>query len=690
MTYANLLDNEGINSQYLLVMKPRRVISGSWTNTSGTIYKISFTLGEVIATLDDGTALTEAASASVSSNEFYYDSENQELYVDVGADPASSQMIVTYELYFGTFDAHINRVPTDSSTRTVYFEPLIVRSPTIKSSTSDLLFGFLPTFSGSVTISNATNYLQEHLYESSFSNAEFDLYHWLGDLENANIKKVLTGLCNEVTYSDQNVTFNTLDNSEVFNKEYRNPTGPSYFTSATFSELDPAFENRPIRQVFGFVDGFRPVNIDYLQDSPTTSDNRKWICFADETNVGTVTTTVLASPSSTTTRTYLTSADGFQVGDQFRNENNAETLIITAVNKTGDHYIEHNAGTTASSGDDITRPFIANVFLQREGVIYQAVYVRDYTLIEDATNKVAGFEFTTAMESNNGGGQLQTNDVVWCRVYGHTNQNTLSASSFGSDSATTGTLANPVVILYQLLKELGITESQMNTTSFSSLESSVSEEVGFAIPAMSTGDFPTYKKLIIDLCQSILMKIFIDDDIKWKIALTAPVGASDKSVSDDEILDGTFKYRFSYKDIISLAIVEYAFREISAEGVAGGIYKAIQSSSTLAQNLHGIERQKTFKSLNYSSTDATTLADHIKYALGDRRGIATIRTKNRFFDTILDQVIEVSREQLPGNAYISGTERTRDFAAVKTAKSLKEITIDIDDQKGIEDNSGSW
>lgn len=694
MAYADLLDNEGVQSQYLVVMKPRRILdSASWSNVTGNIYKQSFTLGEIVGMLDDGTALTQGSSTTVTSNQFYYDVDNSEIYVNVGANPNTSRMVGTYEIHLGTFDAFWYRDPTDDSTRTVYYEPLLESTPQVTNSASDVLFGFLPNFSASIGVSNATQFLQPHLYESSFNRAAIEIYHYLDELTIANIKLVLRGFTSSITSNDDTVSFNILDSSSFFDKEYRNPVGPSFYGSATFANLDPEFEGRPLRQVYGVVEGFRPVNISY-NETPLTTNNRTWVCVANHSNLGNVSTTVPASPSSTSTRTYLTSADGFRVGDSFWNETLDDSAIITAVNKTGDHYIEHSTLVAASSGDTVSRSFVGKIEVLQDEIIDNILYGRDYINYTDATNKVAGFTLRDNFETDPDitMSALNPKSPIWCRIYGHTNQNTLGGSSFGSDSAVTGCLANPVVVLYELLKTaLGLAEAELNTTSFSSLESSVSDEIGLAIPEFSNNLFPTYKELIIQISETLLLKLFPDDDLKWKIALTAPLGSVTKTIEDDEILEGSFNYDFEYADIVSFIRVLYNRREISEKGVTSEDAVSIETAtSEVAEQLHQVVKQRSFRSLHYSSSDAATLASHLAYALGDRRGVCSLSTKNRFFDTTLDHVIRVSRSRVPGYSYVSGTDRTRDFAVNETTKSLSSIDLIIDDQKGIEDNQGSW
>lgn len=693
MAYADLLDDEGINSQYLVVMRPRKLIDATWTISSGTIYTTPFSFTDLTTTLTkvvgDGAELTEAASSSVSSNEWHYDPDTSVLTIDLGSDPNNSEIIVTYEIYFGTFDAHINRVPTDSSTRSVYFEPLITKSPNLPNSTSDVLFGFLPTFSATITISNSTSFLNEHLYASSFSNAIVDVYHWLGNLENDNIKLVLKAQAKSVSYTDKSINFSLLDRTQIFDQEYRNQVGTSFYSTSAFSNLNPQFEGRPIRQVFGVVEGFIPVNIDYVKENATTSDNRDYAVIADETNLSNIITTA-GGGTHTTTRTYITSADGFRVGDQIQNASSNQYAVVSVVNKVGAPYVDHGTWTAATDGHSIRRAFIGKVQILKSGVLYEPLYGRDWDVTTDGTNKVAGFSFTTSMESNLSIDTLTVSDSIFCRVYGHSNTTTLGGPAFGSDSSETGSLTDPVVILFQLLKDLGIPEAEINTSSFSSLQSSISDEVGFAIPPTAQNNFPNYKDLIIAISQTLLLKVFLDDDATWKISQIGPLGTADKTIGDDEILVNSVNYTFDYKDIISLAIVQYQFREVSETGSTGGDYSKTQSSSTIAKNLHDIERQKTFTSLHFNQADAQTLASRIRYALGERRGIATFRTKNRFFDTLLDEVIDIERTRLPGFSFDEDTDRSRDFAVTKTSKSLQEITISIDDQKGIEDNSGSW
>lgn len=695
MTYAANLLVEGITSQYLAVIKPRR-LAGSWSLISGTKYYQLFDYGEITKLEANATEKTKATSSALSDGIWYYDSLEEKLYFDDGYNPATKNIVLTYEIYTGTFDAHWYRNPLDSTGRIVYYEPIIISSPKINASASESLFGYLPVQSSNITLSNAVHVLEKHLYDSSFYLCDVVIYHYLDKLTIANTKKVFSGLCTKISYDDKQIMLSLYDRLGIFDKEYRNVTGNSFYAYSEFSDLDPAYEGRPIRNVYGIVEGFPPVNIDYVADvdTPTVNDNRRYICIADETNLGSVQSSVPASPSSTTTRTYLNSANGFRVGDSvWFDKASDEYKIITNVNKTGNNYIEHPALSVACAvGNIAKRSFIGNITIYKEDVVYRPLFGRDYTEYTDATNKVVGFDLSTSLETNLGmPSALSASDAIYCRIYGHKNTVTLGAAPFGLDSGETGNLTQAIVVLFDMLKTYtSIAEDDIDLTTFSSLQSSIADEIGFAVPEFSRNDFPIMKDVVNNILKTLLLKIFPNNDLKWTIKQTAPLGSVDKSIEDDEILLNSFKYEFDYNDIISDAILEYAGREYSEKHQASRDYSRVTKTSAVTKYLHKIDRQKTFKSLHFKLSEAQTLVDRLNYALSERQGICKLSTKNRFFDILLGDNVKISRSRMPGFEYDGNILREREFAIISTAKSLDDIELELIDQKGIEDNLLSW
>lgn len=701
MTYSALLESEGINRQFLAVLKPRRKAVG-FTLFAGSVYSLAFTFGQVVSVEIDGSALTEAFTTSLTAGEFFYDTDSEILYVRTATnqDPDLFFTVATYEIYVGTFDAHFNRVPTDASTRQVYFEPIITQSPQVVSSTSDSLFGFLPVHSSEIALSNATHILERHIYDSSFSDAEIRIYHWLDELETANVKQVFKGVCGNPSYSDEIVSVKLFSDLDKFNDDYRHGgTDASFYAQSDFPGLDPKFQGKPIRAVYGQADGFVPVNTDFTPSGQpvTTSDNRPWAVMNGEGTENSVTATVAASPASTATRTYLNSAQGFQVGDSVwldRVVGTDEYKLVMVVNYAS-NYIEHSAltGGAMASGDSVKRSYVSVVTIIQNSVAYTALYGRDYIETTMAVG-VIGFTFTTTLEANVGlPNTLSANDRVHARVYGKKNNVTLGGPAFGTDDAEIGGLTHPVVILFDILKRrMGFTEAEINTASFTSAFAAYTDRVGLVIPELTTEAFPTYKAVLLKIIETILLQFYQDNDGKWKIFRLQPLVAYSKQIDDTELAPrGTFQYDFDYSDVLSNVFVEYARREVAAEtSITGATVSTASASSDNARFLHKINKQKTFKSIHLRESDAQVLADRLAIALGERRGSVGFATKPRFFDTVISDVIRVSRTRLPGFEYDTETERTRDLTVLEVRRGLSAVNISLEDQKGIEDNAGDW
>lgn len=701
MAYADLLEREGIASNYLVVLNPRRIENG-WSAVPATsYYEVDFDFGTVTKVEANGVELTEVANeAAISADTWYYAQETGILYARTASGtPLSNIMVVTYEIYLATVDAHWHRVATDDTTTEVYYEPLITRSPVVNQQMTDSLTGYIPSSTGALSISNLTSFMNKHVYDSSFNKTEIKMYHYLDKLEIENVKLVIDGITTNVSWTDRQVDIQIQDRLDIFSDQLTSVgflNNTAFLTTTLFSDLDPDADGRPIRLVYGIKEKLVGTNIDYNATAPTTSNNRNWVISGNQFNTqpDAVSETVPASPTSTATRTYVPDADAFKTGDTVWKDAVASTtdeyFEITNVDYAS-NYIEHAAiGDPAQSTDLIKRGGFGNVKVIVDGVQYTTLFQRDWTSFSDGFTGTHQIRFTSSMESNVGISTIDpTNIIVFARAYG---------GSFGSSiglpavEENGGATQNIVGVLYNLLSSnLGIPDAEINLTEFTSVAASVTDKIGVAIPErFDDTSFPTAREVVAQILQTGLLRLFLDDDNKWSINQLGPVGSSDKTIEDDEILNTSARYQFDYKDVYSEVVVRYNSREVTQFKQIGESISSVTSTSSTASYLHKAARRLNMVSYHINAADAQTLADRLKYALGDRRGLITINTKNRFFNTELDDVITVTRENLPGFEYAEGVDRSRDFVVNSTNKSLNQITITIDDQKGIEDNSGSW
>ena len=691
MTYATLLESEGINAQYLVIARPARRVD-SFALVSGSVYSQSFDFGYVTKVTQNGVELTEAFTTSLSAGEYYWDDDNQTLYVRMSdsSNPSSKFVVATYEMYFGTLDANWYRIIDDETSKPVYFEPLISKVPQIKASISDIAFGVMPSQKTSITLNNADKILNKHLYDSSFISKDVEVWHWLGDLEVANLSRVLKGRMSDMNCDDTTATINIFDPIDIFNDEFRSQD-VAFYAASDYPELDSQFEGKPIRYVYGAVDGFVPVNVDFLSEEPTTSDNRVWKVRADGANAHAITRTVPASPSSTTTRTYLDSVVGLQVGDTvWLDKTTDEYREITVV---GANYIEHDALSSgaASTGNTVKRGTVSRIEIIQQEVRYLAMYNRDYTESVDV-NDVLTFTFTSSLESNLSMAEtLSPSDTVFCRVYGKTNNVTLGGPSFGSNSSSLGNLTRVTPIFLDVLKRFaGIDEVEINSASFTACLSDAVDDIGFAIPEQSSDSYPTLKDVIGKLCETSLIKLFQNFDGEWCVSRLKPIVTTDKSIDETEILEGSYSYGVETQDIYSDVVVSFDYREKSASGGENTGFGLERAESETAKYLHGVNKTLEHKSLHIDRSQAATLALRLSHLFGDRQGKVTFGTKNRFFDTVIDDAVELNRYSLLGYEYDSATVRTRNFLIQEVDKGLRQVTITMADLKGVQENSGDF
>ncbi len=698
MAYVDLLEDEVIPSRYLAVLCPKFRVTG-FTLYSGSVYSMSFDLGTVIAVKNADTSLALGTSSSLNADQYFWDFELRTLYVRLssGANPDTVFLVATYEICVANSEGvHWHRTPTDDTTRDVYFEPVIRRSPIQRQTVADSLTGSFPIQTSSIVLNNGEHWLEPHVHDSSFNRAEIRLYHWLGErLEVGNMKLVYRGLMSGVSYDGAVVTIKTFDRVDILSDEFRNPGVDNFFDSDTFVSLDPKAASYPIRQVYGRVDGHVPVNISYVEDAPTTSDNRTWVTQSGQDGLTEISRTVAVSPVSTTTRTYLNTTQGIDVGDCVRFDRVAgtdESKYVTTVDRTA-HYIEHEAIVSAmASGDAVKRPFVSAITLLKDNAAYDLLYKTHYDVTTSLNGNASGFVLVNNFEATLTIGPLLPTDRLVCRVYGRTHDVTLSGGAFGAAGVVSGNLSQCLAVVVDLLKRcLAVTDAEINTASFTTALAQITDSVGLVIPDSVSGSFPKYRDLINKLMQTGLFRITVDTDLKWKVLAIDPVSASDRSIESDEILADSFSQDYEYSDISSEVTVSFNTREASTTpNELGNETSSVTATSDTAKYLHGVSHELTHDTLHFIEAEAQAVADRLSYIFGDRESRITLRARGRFLDAEIGQVLSVGRSALPGFEFDNDTTRSRNHVILEVSRTSNSIEIKATDQKGIQDNSASW
>lgn len=721
MTRATEIVKPVVETGYLAVLKPRRhVPNADWTLISTDMIgnetrETTFTFGEVVALFVDDLEFTKV-SGTPSVGQFSWDRDTGLLTAVFGVGTFSGGFTVaTYRIDIATKPLHAPKDPTDSSSEVVYWEGTIRSAPVLGESVEDEIFGFLPLQSSALVISNYDHFYERHVYDSSFNRAEIDLYHYAGSSsDTANFKKLLTALTSNPVWTGSQVEFQITDFHDVLSEFRTNGT----YNKTDFPNVDPDFDGAPVREVIGIANAFIPVNVDYQTDNPDGTVNRKWACVAG-TQANFPERTATVGSGSSATKTVVDDATGFLFDDSVRFDRvvgTDETLSLGTVDDFTEDALPHAAlsGGAMASGDTVKRGFVGNVTVLMEGVEYRLDYIDDFTIAYDidGVTGIHGFEFTTSMETNQGMPRKfnPSTDTVRCRVYGPEDLPQISASDFGSVDTLgaalpagellsgTGTVTNAVVLVYKLLRELGVAEADIDTAAFQALESDA-PAIGLAHPASGLDEEQTYKQLLLRILQSDLLRLYIDQNGKWTITRQGPFGAADSEIDDTGITRNAISYEFDYRDISSIVSLRYligegTYRFIKATGFPRVVFMDVRIATTAEQDsaryLHKIRKTRTYDSVLLREAEATVLADRLAFIFSERKGRISISTKNEFFDSEIDETVNVKRTALPGSAFNADTVREQKGKILERRRSLESVNIILDDQKGIEDNSGSW
>ncbi len=692
MSYSDLLEHDSVISRHLVRILPRRVVD-DWELDSGTTYKTVFPYanGSAIEKVEqNGVELTRVFNPLLLPlGGWYRDFNTSTIYVDTGVDISTKTIVITYNRHFATEDLIHDYTPTSSS-REVLWEGAINSLPQITHETSDIAMGFSPSFTGQISLENRDGLLLEAIGNASFNKADVFIYHLLQrrgeDPDTSNCKLIFAGYCGDIRFTDQSIGISIHSRWEIFNKTIAQAsTGLSYFDDKYSTRLVYGWcENLNLKNastlgtdIFAYRYG-----IDDLIGAPTNKTNntegRTQISDASKLKVGDL-----------VVWRCWNDHDGFVKGDFM------QVRTVSAVNTSGANYFDHDdVDRDLTTDTRIYRLAIRNVRL----VDADGVTDIDTTTSPGITGAFGGFP--------DADGDFDQGSFNTIEVTGLSGQPVLIADMYGIEGipddfsgvftskvdSTHKTVTNPVAILYTLMRKAGVESSEIDQTSFEALHDEIDEAIGLALPYNFDEGMPTYADVITRICQTSLIRLYFNADGKWAIEQIAPMGDADYTVDDTELFQ--IGGSISYKDIIT--DIRLLYNRKGSAVINGQLFfddsswDVTTKSTNIGKYLHKESRQKTFHSLHLNSTDAEKLAERLAFIFSERKSRYTITAKHRFLGADIAEAMELSREKIPGKEYAPGTKRTK--SAVITAKtlSMRETTFELDDQKGIEDNSEDW
>ena len=680
MTLADELAKTS-NKKYALVeIYPKYRLSDAVSQKSGNIFEIDFAVNFEISGIEkDGVALTEVTTSNPSTNQYYYDEDTKHLEVNVGANPASFEVIMTYILRFTDSDLSVFSSKP--------YEPRLMNFPSVNVSVKNYLAGVPSISATSITIANGDGWLDSFMagYNSWF-NASCDVTFYV----NNTVFFKYSGKVRQATPSINQVDVQIYD--QFYGLQDKALMGDAvedaYYSRTKYSDLDPKAEGKPIpyvigRSAFGWVNNGQTSDDTHFLD---TSKSPEAFCL-DISN--SLTWGLCRSNANGLKEIDYGDADDFTIsvsegtavyGTGTRNTfdfsatkgtHNIELLDTIEIEKSSTIYqgvvtaIDNNSFGATDSFSGIMQSGAAigmydnvnanpndsyGVVLVQGQYTFLLAAVDDYSIsteILDSGNRFYKVVLNSGFEAGHAG--MNTINYETDRMY----------FRFTEDVATTDLTTHPKA-MQRIIEAAGVT---VNTTSFGAISTPTGSNIFMQIPLNSESDFAPYSKYIGLISESIFGFIYQDNDaLTCNYELFAAPSASN-ILLENEIL--SLSYVMDGKEMgkdLRIQHPEHAFYYQYGDSGAIGAdksderFRAYSIGSGKSKYFHGLINSKTQQTFCKSSAVRVTEKQAF---LENEQMIVTFSTNGKYGNLNIGDSISLQTARLPGDkTTVSGVEVT--------------------------------
>jgi len=727
-TYAEQIAQDSIESRHFVVIRPRiSVPYTDFTLVTGTIYSSVCQYGYVTGVIDKDNVYTRVAGTP-GLNEFSYDHETRTVLVNPGGAPSgSSYFVFTFEWHFSNEEVLWHRDPTDTASDVVQWHGVLTMAPHARFSSSSRNFGFFPIESTNFTVINDKAAFNLGLHYASFNRIECDSWHSVGPLDAETTTQILSMLVTGVEGNSEDLMFQLTDRFINFDRKISYLTDPTYYESANFNlPLDPNYEFKPVRLIYGHVRGFVPVNITFNSEDPAGGDNNGWVVGTRRDQSSLYNSPILSRPAANQAVLATGETDNYWVGQWVKIVNGGSPYRWQITDITGDtitfntNYSASAVGATSTAG--IWKHAVRELYwvhksqLLQDVVYYRRLYFAD-SLEEDAfqplelpgTNYLA-FALGIGVWTS-GFGNVQYFQPLTDNLIAHVDGVRVRPTIAGGNFPVNGKpfITNGVEILYDILINVyGMSESQIDTDSFIAASQASDWPLSFAIGESSTDEMPTFSEVINKILLTLMLKAYFAPNGKLTLVPSEPLGTADASVLTEDIMELQFDYKsedlaeilpsynYQEKQIVQVGAGtpdnENSFKVL--DNVYDGVDDSVENISDATKYLHGVTKRTRIDTYlahpDYITFDIDAYMARVRAVYGDREGRFRLVVKNQLYNLGVGSVVSLESENLPGFDYAPGTRNTRSFTVVEIAKKGPGVEVLLDDQKGIEDNAGDF
>lgn len=696
----------------LVRLRPRKRLTG-WVEDDSDpgIYRVAWSENVVGLLLDSAANYLDEedseAACLANADSFFLDTENDQIVLNSPTnEPNAAFTVVEWDVRLASRDLNWFVNPMDSSSGDARWEGGLVQAPAPQQGNPDLIFGYSPVQITSLQVQTADGFLFEHLHGWSLRGSAIEVWLCIGELRTENISELFTGVGGNMSMQGGVLSIDVQDPLRLLDADFEG----TYFSADDFPNIADVDAGLPIREIFGFMRSFLPMNVDY-NETAATNVNRDWVVSKGSMAESAArTVNIVSAPSGTST--FVDDAEYLTGGNIIIEDGGVDKYaLITSVN-VGTGEVQHTdiGARSFTAGDQMHRGFVPAAFIRWELIDVPLKYGRDYTEVDMAAD-TRGIVLADNFEANivaDGFATFPTFDpalmTLWVEAYGSAvlPKKFNGIDDFGALTERGGTAGHPVVILWDIIRNRLRTFREIVTpdeTAWQAMALAFDRSIGLAVPETKNGQFPSWKEVVQLLLQTELLRMHFNVDggqSLLTITQTSPTADGGRVVSELELSDPSYSWDTSdvYSTLamqLNLGEMMEGERTIDADTIFIHPDLSVEFSPLRpAAYLHRVSQTFRFRSLFPFAfeNESDLVAMRLAKLIGDRRGTLSGFLPAGFLEESIDDDASVQLKRLTGFV-VSDETRTRNYKLAQHTKSAQGVSVILDDQKGIED-SGRW
>lgn len=246
------------SEKILLAHLDTSVRAVTWTLDSGAIYKRTPRFYVIDVKLDTAS-LSEASSSALSAGEWFYEPEDNEVFVRMsdGSNPEDSFVSLVLRVFLSDAPVIITNDLTETGVEVEYL-PLIDKDVTIPQGLEhDDQLGIALESSGSISFMNSDGFWDPIFDKLSWENKNISIYSWFTGTKFSEARKIFKGITDNKSFSETSVSFKIKD--LVF--QLRQPLNLNTYTLSDGDISDDVL-GKFKRRIYGQVVGIKIQSID--------------------------------------------------------------------------------------------------------------------------------------------------------------------------------------------------------------------------------------------------------------------------------------------------------------------------------------------------------------------------------------------------------------------------------------------